>query len=87
MRTAFRIRGILAAVSLLIGLSWNIHPAQAQPETLTIAAANSLKEALRKVLPRFEAEHRDINLRVIYGPSQSLRKQTEDGEDEPGDRG
>ncbi len=79
MRTAFRIRGILAAVSLLIGLSWNIHPAQAQPETLTIAAANSLKEALRKVLPRFEAEHRDINLRVIYGPSQSLRKQIEEG--------
>ncbi|HEX7767678.1 MAG TPA: molybdate ABC transporter substrate-binding protein [Nitrospira sp.] len=53
--------------------------AQAQPETLTIAAANSVKDALRKVLPIFESQHRDINVRVIYGPSQTLRKQIEEG--------
>jgi len=52
---------------------------QAQPETLTIAAANSVKDALRKVLPIFEAQHREINIRVIYGPSQTLRKQIEEG--------
>ena len=79
MRAAFRVRGIMAAVSLLIGLSWNIQPAQAQPETITIAAANSLKDALRKILPLFEAEHRNINVRVIYGPSQTLRSQIEQG--------
>lgn len=53
--------------------------AYAQPETLTIAAANSVKDALRKVLPIFESQHRDINVRVIYGPSQTLRKQIEEG--------
>ena len=53
--------------------------AHAQPETLTIAAANSVRDALRKILPLFEAEHPGINVRVIYGPSQTLRKQIEEG--------
>jgi molybdate transport system substrate-binding protein len=53
--------------------------AQAQPETLTIAAANSVKDALRKLLPQFESQHPEIKVRVIYGPSQSLRKQIEEG--------
>ena len=58
---------------------WVAPPVQAQPETLTIAAANSLKDVFRKVLPLFEAQHKDINVRVIYGPSQTLRKQIEEG--------
>jgi len=53
--------------------------ALAQPETLTIAAANSVKDGLRKMLPLFEAEHPHIAVRVIYGPSQTLRKQIEEG--------
>ena len=48
-------------------------------ETLTIAAANSLRDALRKVLPLFETEHPDINVRVVYGPSQTLRDQITQG--------
>lgn len=79
MRAGFRVIGIIAAVSLLIGMSWNIRPAQAQPETITIAAANSLKDALRKVLPLFETEQGGVNVRVIYGPSQTLRSQIEQG--------
>lgn len=79
MRAAFRLRGIIAIVGLLIGLGLNTQPAQAQPETITIAAANSLKDALRKILPLFETEHRNINVRVIYGPSQTLRSQIEQG--------
>ena len=71
--------GIWLFLGTLVGMFGTIPPAQAQPETLTIAAANSLKDALRKVLPRFEAEHPAINVRVIYGPSQSLRKQIEEG--------
>ena len=51
----------------------------AQPETLTIAAANSLKDALRTLLPVFESQHSELTVRVIYGPSQSLRKQIEEG--------
>jgi molybdate transport system substrate-binding protein len=58
---------------------WVTPPAQAQPETLTVAAANSLSDVFRKVLPLFEAQHKDINVRVIYGPSQTLRNQIEQG--------
>jgi molybdate transport system substrate-binding protein len=58
---------------------WGTQPVQAQPETLTIAAANSLKDALRKVLPLFEAQHSNISVRVIYGPSQTLRNQIVEG--------
>ena len=54
-------------------------PVQAAPETLTIAAANSLRDAFRQLLPLFEAHNKDINVRVIYGPSQTLLKQIEDG--------
>jgi len=51
----------------------------AQPETVTIAAANSLRDVFRKVLPLFEAQHPEVVVRVIYGPSQNLRKQIEEG--------
>lgn len=51
----------------------------AQEETLTIAAANSVKDTLRKILPIFESQHRETTVRVIYGPSQTLRKQIEEG--------
>ena len=77
--SALRVRGLIAIVGLLVGLGLNAQPAQAQPETITIAAANSLKDALRKILPLFEAEHRNTNVRVIYGPSQTLRSQIEQG--------
>ena len=69
--------GIL--LSLLMGMTVGIAPVQAQPEALTIAAANSLKDALRKVLPLFEAQHPQSNVRIIYGPSQTLRTQIEQG--------
>ncbi len=65
---------VIVAATLLAGPA-----AYAQPETLTIAAANSVKDALRKLLPQFEAQHKEINVRVIYGPSQTLRKQIEEG--------
>lgn len=79
MRVTSRFISTIATLSVLIGLGWNSQPALAQPETITIAAANSLKDALRKILPLFEAEHRHINVRVIYGPSQTLRNQIEQG--------
>ena len=58
---------------------WTVPPAQAAPETLTIAAANSLRDTFRHILQIFEAHNKDINVRVIYGPSQTLLKQIEDG--------
>ena len=66
-------------VGVVTASLWVTPSVQAQPETLTIAAANSLKDALRKVLPIFEAQHRAINVRVVYGPSQTLRSQIEQG--------
>ena len=58
---------------------WTTTPVQAAPETLTIAAANSLRDAFRQILPLFEAQNKDITVRVIYGPSQTLSKQIEEG--------
>lgn len=74
----FPRKTILALGALLVSLAITTQ-AHAQPETLTIGAANSLKDALRKILPLFEAQHPEINVRVIYGPSQTLRKQIEEG--------
>jgi molybdate transport system substrate-binding protein len=69
----------LFLLSLLALLVWTPSRAFAQPETLTIAAANSLRDALRTLLPAFESQHPEVTVRVIYGPSQSLRKQIEEG--------
>ncbi len=69
----------LLSLSILASTLWMAPAVQAQPETLTIAAANSVKDALRKILPLFESQHREVNVRVIYGPSQTLRKQIEEG--------
>ncbi|MDK2745335.1 MAG: molybdate ABC transporter substrate-binding protein [Nitrospira sp. BO4] len=53
--------------------------AQAQAEPLTIAAANSLRDVFRKVLPLFEAQHPEFIVRVVYGPSPTLRQQIVEG--------
>ena len=71
--------GSLLFFSVVMSALWTAPPVFAQPEPLTIAAATSLKEALRKLLPLFEAQHKEISVRVVYGPSQTLRKQIEEG--------
>jgi molybdate transport system substrate-binding protein len=58
---------------------WTAPPVQAAPETITIAAASSLRDTFRHILPIFETQNKDINVRVIYAPSQTLLKQIEDG--------
>jgi molybdate transport system substrate-binding protein len=76
-------RSVLLRSLLFLGVLamtfWTAKPVQAAPETLTIAAANSLRDAFRQILPLFEAHDKDINVRVIYGPSQTLSKQIEEG--------
>lgn len=79
MRIRNRFLGIALVVSALLTEGWNSQPARAQPETLTIVAANSLREAFRKILPLYEAQYPETNLRIIYGPSQTLRTQIEQG--------
>ena len=75
-RAAHMFFVLLPLIAMLVGVPSR---AFAQPETLTIAAANSLKDALRKLLPAFESQHPEVAVRVIYGPSQTLRKQIEEG--------
>ena len=78
-----RHQTLLIRSLLLLGVVtttiWTAAPVQAQPEPLTIAAANSLKDPFRKVLPLFELQHPGITVRVLYGPSQTLRKQIQEG--------
>lgn len=69
----------LVFLAVLTTTVWTAPPAHAAPETVTIAAANSLRDAFRKILPLFEAHNKDITVRVIYGPSQTLSKQIEEG--------
>ncbi|MGQ0812414.1 MAG: molybdate ABC transporter substrate-binding protein [Nitrospiraceae bacterium] len=70
----------LLFLSLIASPIWMAPPVYAEPsETLTVAAANSLKDALRNILPLFEAQHPETSIRVIYGPSQTLRDQIEQG--------
>ncbi len=73
----------LARALIVIGIvgfagSGNL-PAHAQSEILTVAAASNLKDMLRKILPLFEAQNRDVNLRVIYAQPKTLLKQIEEG--------
>src|SRR5262249_40809858 len=47
-------------------------------ETLTVAAAHSLKAPFQEILPLFEQEY-GAAVKVVYGPSQTLRQQIEKG--------
>lgn len=77
-RQLIRLGALLLTVFL--ATAWGTPAVQAEsPTTITIAAANSLREALKDVLPLFEAQHKEINIRVVYGPSQTLRQQIEQG--------
>jgi len=67
---------LLGVLTTTLGTAASV---QAASETVTIAAANSLRDAFRKILPLFEAHNKDFTVRVIYGPSQTLSKQIEEG--------
>lgn len=82
-RLAINASHVWLSVKLLIVLlAWGVLASTvwAEPtETLTIAAANSLREVLHNILPQFEAHHPHISLRIVYGPSQTLRDQIRQG--------
>lgn len=63
--------------SALIFLITSVERAQA--DTLTIGASPSLKAAFQDFLPMFEKEY-GVTVRVVYGPSQTLRRQIEKGD-------
>lgn len=51
---------------------------RAQAESLTIGAAHTLKPAFQEIVPMFEREY-GASIHVVYGPSQTLRRQIETG--------
>ena len=75
--TGIRAFGMaMAVVSTLGGILTTGEPIRA--ETLTVGAAPSLKAAFQEIVPMFEKEH-GATVRVLYGPSQTLRRQIEKG--------
>lgn len=74
LRRALAVAGIVAFTPTLAPA------AHAQSsETFTIAVSSNLKDVFRKILPLFEAQDRDVNVRVIYAQSKTLLKQIEEG--------
>jgi molybdate transport system substrate-binding protein len=72
-KRSIRLTGVLAL------MMWLAAPGAGHAEPLTIAAAPSLKPVLRDILPLFESQHKTAEIRVVYGPSQTLRAAIEDG--------
>jgi molybdate transport system substrate-binding protein len=75
--TAIRKFSILIAVvclfSAIIANGDRVHA-----ETLTVGAAHSLMPAFQEIVPLFEKEY-GVTVQVVYGPSQTLRRQIEQG--------
>jgi molybdate transport system substrate-binding protein len=74
----------MAIIAGLFGILAIVRPSQAEPLTagaapgLTIGASHSLKGAFNEIVPMFEKEQ-GVTIRVVYGPSQTLRRQIEKG--------
>jgi len=66
----------IALVGGILGVVANGTSVQA--EALTIGAAPSLRTALQEMVPMFEKEY-GATVQVVYGPSQTMRKQIEQG--------
>jgi molybdate transport system substrate-binding protein len=73
------IRTFGMAVAVVSGLASIVGTGEpVQAEVLTIGAAHSLKAPFDEILPMFEREY-GTTVRVVYGPSQMLRRQIEKG--------
>lgn len=79
MRLVHLLAHIFVVVAIVALTASGAPPVHAQSEVLTIAAASNLKDAFRKLLPLFEAQNRDVNVRVIYAHPKTLTKQIEEG--------
>ena len=66
----------LCIAGVIAGVVTTEEPAQA--ESLTVGAAYSLRTAFQEIVPMFEREY-GATVQVVYGPSQTLRRQIENG--------
>jgi molybdate transport system substrate-binding protein len=79
MIKAMLLHSLTAVIFVAIAF-WQLAPGHADSSrTLTIGAANSLKDALRAILPLFEKEQGNVEIKVVWGPSQTLRDQIAEG--------
>lgn len=73
------IRSFSVSMAIVGGLAGAMVTAQpVQAESLTIGAADSLKAAFQEIVPMFESEY-GATVQVVYGPSQTLRREIENG--------
>jgi molybdate transport system substrate-binding protein len=72
------IRKLAITVALVCGVAGLGMGAPARGETLTVAAAQSLRAPFQEILRMFEKEY-GVPVEVRYGPSQTLRRQIEQG--------
>ncbi len=73
------IRKFSVAMVVVSGLAGVVATGErVQAENLTIGAAPSLKGPFQEILPMFEREY-GATVRVVYGPSHTLRRQIEKG--------
>lgn len=73
------MRRLSMAMAIAVGLAGGLAIGQpAQADTLTIGAAYSLKSAFQEVVPMFESEF-GATVKVVYGSSQTLRREVENG--------
>ena len=73
------IRKLSIAMAFVSGLAGLVGADDTvQAEALTVAAAHSLKGAFQDIVPMFQEEY-GVTVQVVYGPSQTLRRQIEQG--------
>jgi molybdate transport system substrate-binding protein len=72
------IRGFSMRLALAGGLFGIAATGPVHAQDLTIGAAHSLRGAFQEILLMFEREH-GATVHVVYGPSQTLRRQIEKG--------
>ncbi len=78
--TVVGIRKLSTAMAIIVGgLAGGIGiGGLVQAETLTVGTTHSLKSPFQEILPIFEKEY-GVKVQVAYGPSQTLRRQIEQG--------
>lgn len=72
-------RSLAMAMAIAVALTGELAIGQpVQADTLTIGAAYSLQPAFQEVVPMFESEF-GAAVKVVYGSSQTLRREVENG--------
>jgi len=73
------LRKFSVAMAVVTGIAGSVGTGNSVwAETLTVGAAHSLKAPFQEILPLFEQEY-GVTVKVLYGPSQTLRRQIEKG--------